>query len=375
MVLERLDESDEDRESPTFLDSEDEDEVDDADSLTSIQPPVHPVPTMQEAFEESIREAAQADEDEEARKNLPSAESRRKELLDNEDFDESWKTRWKQLPGARCHPLVKLMAQIIFGMHLLDQQQAKSDSEVVKILQTHVDEIDAFLEKTVEDFDLAIRDINERVSFLKLPMTHVEVFDIMLDDKKFRTQLIEGNDRIEEIIKRTAKAMNAALLDVEKGVGATQNLATYLDQVQHDWPQNTAEQSAIFVAMRGNEEGWRTCLRQLQFKAKRLGGSLVQLGTVIGDMSKLAAAASRRNMVRLWLSCPASQNADICLGSGPARPHQWHGFCEQYCRSIKVHEWCGVELKPRQKYFHRVSEQASAERSGLCTSCCSGYIT
>ncbi|PNS21288.1 hypothetical protein CAC42_1067 [Sphaceloma murrayae] len=266
----------------------------DEDAFSDDEAPIHPVPAMQEAFEESIQEAADGDEDT-SRTGDPGAEARRRELLDQPTYDASWTTRWKQRPSARCHPIIKLMSQIIFGLHLLYQRQAKSDAEVVKILQVHVDEIDAFLEKTTEDFDLAMKDIDERIAFLKLPMTHVEVFDVMLDDKKFRTQLIQGNDKIEKIIERTAKAMNAALLDIQKAVNTTQQLAEYLDSVRDDWPHDTPDQSAIFVAMKGNEEGWRGCLRDLQGKGHQLGVALVQLGTVVGEMSKLAAAASRRN--------------------------------------------------------------------------------
>ncbi|KAG8630595.1 hypothetical protein KVT40_002214 [Elsinoe batatas] len=285
------------------------------DAMSDDEAPTHPVAAMQEAFEESIQEAADGEEDTKTPTEV-NAEGRRRELLDQPTYDASWTTRWKQRPNARCHPIVKLMSQIIFGLHLLHQRQAKSDAEVVKILQVHVDEIDAFLEKTTEDFDLAMKDIDERISFLKLPMTHLEVFDVMLDDKKFRTQLIEGNDKIEKIIERTAKAMNAALLDVQKAVNTTQQLAEYLDSVQDDWPHETPDQSAIFVAMKGNEEGWRACLRDLQGKGHQLGVALVQLGTVVGEMSKLAGAASRRN---------ASQNSTPQSPTIPGASYSRHG--------------------------------------------------
>ncbi|KAJ9620895.1 hypothetical protein H2203_007481 [Taxawa tesnikishii (nom. ined.)] len=295
MALERLDESDEDYHSMSG--NEPEDGEDDVQSTVSDEPPVHPVPVMQCAFEESIRESA---EDEEAEKTpiaaRPTAEARRADLLERETYDDSWTTRWKQRPSAKHHPLMKLMAQIVFGMHLLNQQQAKSNMEVVRILQTHVDEVDGFLEKTTEDFDLAIKDIDERVRFLRLPMTHLDVFDIMLDDRQFRTQLVEGNEKIEQIVQRTAKAMNAATMDVEKGIDATLELGRYLDNAQDHWPHGDEDLGAIFSAMRGNEEGWLTCLRELQMKSNKLGVALVQLGTVIGEMDKLAAAASRRNM-------------------------------------------------------------------------------
>lgn len=291
-MLDHVHESDEEYHS--FSGNEPEDGEDDLDDEVADQPPAHPVQSMQAAFEESILESTEDAESTES-STKPDAESRRQKLLEQKYYDDSWTTRWKQKPGAQYHPLLKLMAQIVFGMHLLQQQQAKSDAEVVKILQTHVDEVDSFLEKTSEDFDLAIKDVEERVRFLKLPMTHLDVFDIMLDDKKFRTQLIDGNDKIEKIIDRSAKAMNAALLDVRRGKQATEELKVYLSQVRRGWPRDNRDLAAIYGAMRGNEEGWMKCLRDLKMKGNKLSEALVQLGTTIGEMSKLAAAASRRN--------------------------------------------------------------------------------
>ncbi|KAF1352090.1 hypothetical protein BDV97DRAFT_348754 [Delphinella strobiligena] len=288
---------------------EDDDDNDDDDQL----PPVHPVPDLQQAFEESIIEATEEVRYETMPTSAthPTAASRRQLLLEQDTFDNSWSARWNQRTSARCHPLMKLIAQIIFGMHLLHTHQAKSDAEVVKILQSHVDDIDGFLEKSTDDFNLAIEDTEERLSFLRLPMTHLDVFDIMLDDKPFRTQLVDGNDKIEAIIERTAKAMNASSSDVESGISAIQDLGRYLDRVGPDWPHDYSELAAILAAMRGNQEGWLGCFRDLQMKANQLGVVLVQLGTTIREMNSLAAAASRRSMVqkRVSVSPPRSRYA------------------------------------------------------------------
>ena len=299
--------------------------------------PIHPVSALQQAFEESIVEAAEDVQYETTPRSAthPSAESRRKALLAQITYDDSWNTRWKQKPSAQCHPLAKLIAQIIFGMHLLHNHQARSDAEVVKILQAHVDDIDGFLEKTTDDFDLAINDIEERLVFLQLPMTHVDVFNIMLEDWTFRTQLVEGNDKIELIIERTAKAMNAALSDVQQGIDAIQELARYLDKVGHDWPEDYSELPAILTAMRGNQEGWLCCFRELQMSGNRLAVVLVQLGTTIGEMSRLAAAASRRTMVR----CSFAYNdikmlIPVHLGSRFFQPK-----CLCPSSSVQVRQW------------------------------------
>ena len=266
----------------------------DADSVetTSMAPPRHPVPAMQGAFEESIHESSEPNP--QPRSKDETAETRRQRILESRQYDDSWTARWKQRPTARHHPLAKLMAQIVFGMHLLQQQAAKSDEEVVKILQTHVDEVDNFLEKTTEDFDLAIKDISERINFLKLPMDHPDVFGTMLEDKAFRTQLMEGNEKIEIIIERTSRAMNAALLDIQRGKTATKELGHYLNAVSDDWPSEKADLEAVLNAMRGNEQGWKHCLKDLQHKAHELRDSMDQLSTTIREMARMAAEASRR---------------------------------------------------------------------------------
>lgn len=267
----------------------------DADSVetTSMAPPRHPVPAMQGAFEESIHESSEPNPQPHSSKD-ETAETRRQKILEVRQYDDSWTARWRQRPTARHHPLAKLMAQIVFGMHLLQQQAAKSDEEVVKILQTHVDEVDNFLEKTTEDFDLAIKDISERINFLKLPMDHPDVFGTMLEDKAFRTQLMEGNEKIETIIERTSRAMNAALHDIQRGKTATKELGHYLNAVSDEWPGEKADLEAVLNAMRGNEQGWKHCLKELQHKAHELRDNMDQLSTVIREMARMAAEASRR---------------------------------------------------------------------------------
>ena len=271
-----------------------------------MEPLVHPVPSMQVAFDESMIESTE-ESDEVVSLGGQDAQSRRYQLLECEQYDDSWTTRWKQMLTAQCHPLLKLMAQIVFGMHLLQQQQAKSGREVVKILQDHVNDVDTFLENTSEDFDVAIKDIEDRAHYLKLPMTHMEVFEIMLDDKKFRTQLLEGNEKIETIIDRTRRAMNAALHDVAKGALANKELGRYMKSVQDRWPVQQRSIWEVFKAMKANEQGWRRYFRDLQTKATNLARLLERLHRLIRDMSRMAAAASRRNKTQSSSITPESK--------------------------------------------------------------------
>lgn len=266
----------------------------DADTAetASMAPPRHPVSAMQGAFEESIYESSDPNPNPKSKDD--TAEARRQRVLESRHYDDSWTKRWKQNPGARHHPLAKLMAQIVFGMHLLQQQAAKSDEEVVRILQTHVDEVDNFLEKTTEDFDLAIKDIAERIHFLKLPMAHPDVFGTMLEEKQFRTQLMEGNEKIDAIIERTSRVMDAALLDMSRAKTATKELGRYLNAVSDEWPGEKQDLEAVFNAMRGNEQGWKHCLRELQAKAHELRDNLEKLSNVLNEMARMAEAASKR---------------------------------------------------------------------------------
>ena len=288
---------------------EPEDGEDDLES-DEMAAPSQPVPAMQAAFEESIHEST--DETERPRSPSPEpkdAQGRRQRLLEKKQYDDSWTSRWHQRPTAQHHPLMKLLAQIVFGMHLLQQQQAKSEEEVVKILQNHVNEVDTFLERTSEDFDLAIRDIEDRIRYLKLPMTHIDVFEVMLEDKKFRSQLLDGNGKIEKIFDRTTRAMNAALLDVQKGIQANKELGKYLSDVHEKWPKHKRGIFEVYEAMRGNEQGWKSYLKELQTKGDMLGELLKQLSRVISQMSQMAGTASRRTkeqIAALSKSAPSS---------------------------------------------------------------------
>ena len=263
------------------------------------QPPQHPVPTMQGAFEESMMETMTEMEEPEVDNRFSKADSisRRKMLLEQEQYERTVAGRWKQKPGEKFHPLWKLIAQISFGMHLLQQGLAKSDDEVLKILQTHVDEVDGFLERTTEDFDLAQNDIHERIRYLQLPLEHGEVFDTMLDDRAFRMAIVEGNEKIEHIVDRTEKAMKDALKDVQKGLDATRELGRYLTRIEKIWDQRSEEQTSVYLAMIGNTEGWSRAFVTLQQKGHTLNVALIQLGGIIAEIQRRAGIASRRNVV------------------------------------------------------------------------------
>ena len=278
--------------------SDTEDESD-PDSTMDNQPPQHPVPTMQGAFEESMIETLTEPSEPEPENRFSTADSisRRKMLLEQENYERTVAGRWKQKPGEKFHPLWKLVAQISFGMHLLHQGLAKSDEEVIKILQSHVDEVDGFLERTTEDFDLAQNDINERIRYLRLPLEHGQVFDSMLNDRAFRMAIVNGNEKIEHIVDRTNAAMKDALKDVQKGLDATRELARYLTRLERTWTNRSEEHESVYLAMIGNTEGWSRAFMTLQQKGSKLGSALIQLGGIIAEIQRRAGIASRKNLV------------------------------------------------------------------------------
>ena len=282
---------------PVPEDDEYQDEVE-FDDDGPLNAPVHPIPSMQAPFEESIVESEQMDVNPQMQA-VPklTAKARHDRLLSNKNYNDSYTAKWRKTPTSKWHPLNKIVAQIAFGIHLLHKQLAKSDEEVVKILQRHVDEVDNFIQNTGDDFDSALTDIRERINYLKLPLEHVNIFDIMLDDKQFRCQIVEGNEKIEQIVSRTAGLMNDLLTDVQQGLEATTDIAKYLDKIADSWP-NGENSLTIYNTMQANAEGWIDCFHTLQMKGNSLGVALVQLGSILNEMSKRAGLASRRSVVR-----------------------------------------------------------------------------
>ncbi|KAJ9607254.1 hypothetical protein H2200_008327 [Cladophialophora chaetospira] len=260
-----------------------------------VRSPSHPVPQLQKPFEESMLESMTDD----LTDDIPAdAMVRRTMLLEAPSYERVIAGRWKQKPGEKYHPLWKLVAQLTFGMHLLSENMAISEEEVMRILQAHVDDIDAFLERTTEDFDLAQSDIHERLRCLKLPLAHGDVFDRMLEDRNFRASILDGNEKIDHVIGRTKKAAKDALKDVQKGFDATNVMEKYLTKLSSTWKRESPEHEAVLVAMLGNVEGWRRAFLELHLQGNKLAGSLKKLAEVVAEMQYRAAAVSRSLVAR-----------------------------------------------------------------------------
>lgn len=289
--------------------SDDEKPTLDMDTMkeVGVEVPSHPIPAMQGAFAESMMEVA---DNSALRGPIGDAATRRRNLIDQPVTQETHAARWKQKPGQQYHQLWKLMAQISFGIYLLLNGIAKDDEQVMSILQGHVDEVDEFLETTLDDFDVAQQDIEERLKLLKLPLERIEVFDAMLQDRAFRLQIVSGNEKIEHAITRTATAMNDALKDVKQGVSACKEFSKYLQEEQDDiWREERPEMEKVFDAMQGNVDGWYKAYISLQTKGNHLGVALVQLGSIVAEIDRRAGEISRKTRV----CCPAYWNIDFSL--------------------------------------------------------------
>lgn len=262
----------------------------DEDNNESVPP--HPLPHLQKVFEESIMESAGMNATHHY--HTLDVQARRQQLLEHDDLNKGYSSRWRQSPGAKFHPLWKIISQISFGVHLLHKREAKSDQEVVKILQTHIDEVDSFAEETTDDFDLAIKDIEERIDCLDIPLQHSHEFNRMLCNTTFRTSILQNNDVIERIMYRTKRAMDTSLTDVRQGQDAVAELSKYLDNLAPSWPRNDANLLAAFETMRGNAEGWYRCFDQLQERGVYLTNIMMALQSTVDEMARRAGIASRR---------------------------------------------------------------------------------
>ncbi|KXJ91558.1 hypothetical protein Micbo1qcDRAFT_66230 [Microdochium bolleyi] len=257
--------------------------------------PLHPIPAMQAAFSESLIEATnQAGAGKPKFKN-GDAKERRSALLEGAKSAKLDNDLWRYRPGQEHHELWKLLAQISFGVYLLLGGIANSNEQVVTILQGHIDEVDEFLETTMEDVHLAIKDVKERIDFLKLPMANMATFEKMLEDRNFRLQIVNGNEKIEHIVARTTKALDGTLDDVEEGLKAVKEFAIYLgNEESSPWRQERPAIAEIYDAMTGNAEGWWKALTELQDSTTVLDGLLAGLGRMVAEMDQRAGEVSRR---------------------------------------------------------------------------------
>jgi hypothetical protein len=273
-----------------------------AEEAPRLAVPCHPIPAMQDAFAESLIEATQ-DPDSQAILEKPKlrngdANTRRQHLLDQSRTSGPPAAQWRYRPGQHTHELKKLMAQISFGVYLLLNGMANSNESAVTILQGHIDEVDEFLETTMEDIALATVEITERIDYLTVPMSNVEHFEKMLEDRDFRLQIVEGNENIEHVLARTSTALTQSVDDIKEGLQATRDFTGYLAEQQAGaWRKIRPDVIDIFDAMAGNTEGWLKAFEDLQVKETTLSALLLKLASIVSEIDRRAGEVSRRTRV------------------------------------------------------------------------------
>jgi hypothetical protein len=264
--------------------------------------PVHPLGSMQGPFEESMLDATGGTGFVPFKNPKKTIEQRQHMLCREHDAPEqtwnfTYNCHWRSKSKGNFHPLLKTVAQIIFGVHLLHQHLEKSVADVADILLKHVNELDGFLQRANEDIEGSLKDMLFRRKCLKVPMEHVNEFDRLLDDRTYRFQLLEGNVTIERTINRMSQLLNDYLVDINTFQNANQNLDAYLLGIGHNWTAMDGDVGRIYSAMCGNTGGWAQFLQSLVAKAEKLGVVLVQVSSYCNEIEKRCGAASRRSMV------------------------------------------------------------------------------
>lgn len=282
--------------------------------------PTHPLPDMQAPFEESMldagREEATSNNYREANPEKFSRASRRSLILgqhgqfDNISYNAQWRANKEANKDSSHHPVVKIMSQVIFGVHLLCQAMEQSTPEVANILKGFVQELDGFLRRVNADFDVSAKDVTQLHANLSLPLQHVNVFDQLLNDRKYRTQTLEGNIRIDGIIKRYSKLVADYAIDLTALNETNVQLGAYLARIGDGWTRGSQELVEINAAMCKNTAIWDRNVKALLEKAAILNKVLQNCALCVFEFEKRCAAAARRSMVSLKIS------SSICLVDG-----------------------------------------------------------
>jgi hypothetical protein len=260
--------------------------------------PVHPIPSLQGAFSESLEEATHGELVAKPKLRALDAIARREAFIAQDRDDDPFDARWRMRPGQKQHELIKLMSQISFGVYLLLNGMANSNAQVVNILQGHIDEVDEFLEVALEDLGQAVGDLNGRIEHLKLPLANVQVFEQLLEDRNFRLEILQGNEKIDHVLSRTNIALKQWDEDIEAGIHSTAAFTSWLnDQEGAAWRQERPDVVEIFDAMKGNTEGWLCAFDEMSDRVQDATNVIVRLSTIISEMEKKAGEVSRRTWV------------------------------------------------------------------------------
>ncbi|KFG82958.1 hypothetical protein MANI_022543 [Metarhizium anisopliae] len=325
--------------------------------LTPHNIPIHPIPALQEAFSESLDEATNGVPGDKPKLRQLDARGRREALIAQDRGDDPFDAKWRLRPGQNQHELIKLIGQISFGVYLLLNGMANSNAQVVNILQGHIDEVDEFLEVALEDLGQAIDDLNERIEHLKLPLANVQVFEELLEDRNFRLEIIDGNEKIDHVLSRTNAALKQWDEDIEAGLQSTAAFTSWLhDEEDATWRMERPDVADIFDAMKGNTEGWLSAFDDMSDRVQEASNVIVRLSTIISEMEKKAGEVSRRTWANIQpFSAPSSSSqapndTTKSVSSSrqsrnlPLRQHQHQSSVQSVATSTRSASTIGLDL-------------------------------
>ena len=255
-------------------------------------------------------------------------------------------------PRYRYHPFWKLVSQMVFGVHLLAKRLAKSETQVMQILQGHVDEMDGFLQRTTEDFLIIHLDVRTRIQYLSLPLGNLEVFDQMLEDRNFRLSLVTYNDLIEHAIERFTLAITDAVKDLRKCRDAMSAFWHYLHDLDRECCFETDSLSAFYQTMMENTEGWLTVISKLRRRGAALHKALGQLSFAVTEMQRRVGVASRKDVVSLvWTLLNSNTGSDVYGRrlSSPAKALLGDQLNERYSRERRPRRMFVLDRKSHSR--------------------------
>ncbi|KAK5992473.1 hypothetical protein PT974_05880 [Cladobotryum mycophilum] len=289
----------------------------DTDSAPQHEIPIHPIPNLQAAFAESLLEVTTFVAVEKPKLRLLDAPARREALLSQGKNDAPFDAAWRLRPGQTHHEVAKLISQISFGVYLLLDGNANSNVQVVDILQGHIDEVDEFLEVALEDLAEAEKDVTQQIENLVASMSNMRNFEQLLEDRKYRAEILEGNQNIEHILARTNAAMRQWEDDVEAGLQASAVFIKWLNEHREgSWRAEQPDLLEIFDAMNGNAEGWLLAFERMSDSAQDMTSLVIRLMSIISEIEKKAGEVSRRTWANIApYSSPSGSNTNINSGS------------------------------------------------------------
>lgn len=258
----------------------------------------HPVPSMQDAFTESLEEVTNGGPSRKPKLRELSAERRREWLLDQGQDEAPFDALWRYRPGQKQHEVFKLISQISFGVYLLLNGMANNTSQVISILQAHIDEVDEFLEVSLEDQYAASTDLQERRGHLRLPLANMRTFERLLEDRGYRAEILAGNEKIEHVLARTNAMLAQWDDDIDKGLTSSLTFQAWLRSLKQGASfRPTQDLMQVFEAMQGNAEGWLNAFDEMNRRSAAIKKSVAELNNIMVEIEDKVGEMSRRALV------------------------------------------------------------------------------